>query len=132
MAEKMGYGPNQEKEIETLTEFVDREKESDRYLVLGDFNSLPDSPAYNRILDRLDLTDPFPEAIGLSPAELRRSWPTAGLLNPTHAPRSHVCGTRPGLDRLRGYASLRRRGWPDGHGLSDHVPILGSFALKKA
>src|SRR5205085_1083164 len=76
---RMGYGDNQAREIDRLTDFIESKRTSDRYVVLGDFNSLPASPAYNRLLERLKISDPFPEVVGSSVRELGTRWPTAGF-----------------------------------------------------
>jgi endonuclease/exonuclease/phosphatase family metal-dependent hydrolase len=125
---RMGYGKNQIHEIERLVRFIDEAKASDRYVVLGDFNSLPDSPAYNAMLERSKALDPFPKYTGLSPAELRRAWPTAGFMH-LRMRLDHVF-IGPGLDCLdfddtHPFGETGR--WA---GLSDHVPLVGRFKVK--
>src|SRR6185436_12166864 len=56
---RMGYGENQAREVDRLADFIASQSKSERYLVLGDFNSLPASPAYERMLERLPVSDPF-------------------------------------------------------------------------
>ena len=43
---RMGWGPNQLEEAKNLANFVERERASDRFVVVGDFNALPGSPVY--------------------------------------------------------------------------------------
>lgn len=126
--ERMGYGRNQAKEIQTLANFVWDNKTSDRYLVMGDFNSLPGSPAYELITDVLDVHDPFPDLLGMSLANLRETWPTAGFLR-----------FRMRLDHIFAGPGLTWLDFEDTHpfgsdgrwsGLSDHVPIVGRFAVR--
>ncbi len=128
ITERMGYGDNQEREVEALAAFVAARRQSDRFLVCGDFNSLPGSPVYQAVLDKLGVSDPFPAAVGsTSVDELRQRWPTAGFLR-----------FRFRLDHLFSGPGLRWLAFEDTHpfgdsagrwhGLSDHVPIVGTFS----
>lgn len=126
---RMGHGVNQAKEIAALAAFVDQSRQSERYVVAGDFNSLPGSPAYNHLLEKLGVHDPFPEALGTSVHRLRDDWPTAGFLK--FKMRLDHMFVGPGLrwvdfEDTHPYGSNGR--W---QGLSDHVPILGRFDLKR-
>ncbi|HEY8038904.1 MAG TPA: endonuclease/exonuclease/phosphatase family protein, partial [Polyangiaceae bacterium] len=40
---RLGWGPNQVEEAQNLVRFVEQERASDRFVVVGDFNSLPGS-----------------------------------------------------------------------------------------
>ncbi len=126
---RMGYGKNQSREIAALASFVEENKSSDRYLIVGDFNSLPGSPVYDQIQDVLHVRDPFPEVLGSSVDALRTAWPTAGFLR-----------YRMRLDHIFAGPGLRWLDFEDTHpfgapgpwdGLSDHVPIVGRFAAKR-
>jgi endonuclease/exonuclease/phosphatase family metal-dependent hydrolase len=125
---RMGYGENQQREIDRLADFINSQKASERYLVLGDFNSLPASPAYERLLERLPVKDPFPDAVGTTPIECRIKWPTAGFLH-----------LRMRLDHLFIGGGLECVDFEDTHpfgvqgrwdGLSDHVPLVGRFRVR--
>lgn len=127
---RMGYGENQAREIDRLADFIDTQKQSDNYLVLGDFNSLPGSPAYDRMLERLPVCDPFPDAVGAKLQELRERWPTAGFLH-----------LRMRLDHMFAGRGLECVDFEDTHpfgvagrwhGLSDHVPLVGRFRIKES
>jgi endonuclease/exonuclease/phosphatase family metal-dependent hydrolase len=124
---RMGFGPNQQFEVDALIEYVNRARASDRFILVGDFNSLPCSPAYNRLLNGMRIHDPFPEALGLRPDQVAESWPTAGFFS-----------ARMRLDHVFVGEGVRRvafRGCHpygvDGHWnrLSDHVPLIGHFEL---
>lgn len=127
---RMGYGKNQELEIESLAAFVEERRSSDRYLIAGDFNSLPGSPAYDLILDRLNVRDPFPEVLGHSVDDLRTAWPTAGFLR-FQMRLDHIFAG-PGL-RWLDFEDTHPYGFEEGkwHELSDHVPIIGRFAIRQ-
>lgn len=127
--DRMGYGKNQAKEIQTLANFVADNRTSDRYLVMGDFNSLPGSPAYELICDTLQVHDPFPDLMGVALQDLRSAWPTAGFMR-----------FRMRLDHIFAGPGLRWLDFDDSapfgaqgrwHGLSDHVPIVGRFVVRR-
>lgn len=127
-AERMGYGRNQAKEIQALATFVADNRASDRYLVMGDFNSLPGSPAYELIRDELRVHDAFRELFDLDVDRLRNGWPTAGFMR-----------LRMRLDHIFAGPDMRWLDFEDTdpfgvdgrwHGLSDHVPIVGRFLAK--
>lgn len=128
IAARMGHGKNQEREIEALARFVSSRRASARFLVVGDFNSLPGSPAYEQVLASLSVRDPFAEVAGASPEDLRVRWPTAGFLR-FRMRLDHVF-TGPGL-RWEDFEDTHAFGDESGrwHGLSDHVPIVGRFRL---
>lgn len=124
---RMGWGPNQLEEVRNVARFVQQERRSERYVVVGDFNALPGSPVYRAMLES-GLADPFASHHGLDEEELAR-WPTAGFMN-----------LRMHLDHVFSGAALEWRDFDGTHrfgqrgglfrGLSDHVPILGSFDVR--
>ena len=126
--ERMGYGENQANEVRSLARFVADNRSSDRYLVMGDFNSLPGSPAYGLLCDLLQVQDAFRDLHALDVADLRKRWPTAGFLH-----------LRMRLDHIFAGPGLRWVDFEDTHafgvdgqwaGLSDHVPIIGRFTVR--
>jgi endonuclease/exonuclease/phosphatase family metal-dependent hydrolase len=120
---RMGYGKNQLEEARSLGRFVEAERRSDRFVVLGDFNSLPGSPVYQHLVGEMGFADPFARLHRMSPEELR-SWPTAGFMQ-LRMHLDHVLSGK-GIDWLDFEESH-----PFGertsvfHGLSDHVPLIG-------
>lgn len=126
---RMGFGPNQEKQVEALARFVAERRSSDRYVVMGDFNSLPGSPAYGMIQARLSVRDPFPDVVGQTVDEMRETWPTAGFMR-IRMRLDHIFAG-PGL-RWKDFEDTHPFGDADGrwHGLSDHVPIVGRFVAR--
>lgn len=125
---RMGFGENQSKEIDRLADFIDSKRHSDRFVVLGDFNSQPDSPAYNRMLERGSVTDPFPAIVGTPVSALGERWPTAGFLHLRMRLDHMFVGQ--GLECLD-FEDTHPFGQPGGrwHGLSDHVPLVGRFRI---
>lgn len=123
---RMGFGPNQLEEARMLADFVRRERRSDYFVVVGDFNSLPGSPVDRFLREEGGLIDAFPSVQRLSDLEAR-AFPTAGFMN-----------LRMHLDHV--YSSERLE-WldfsgthPFGHkgdfaGLSDHVPLIARCRL---
>lgn len=125
---RMGYGPNQLVEARNLVRFIEQERQSDRFIVVGDFNSLPGSPVYRFLVEEAGLRDPFAELHQMTPEELRL-WPTAGFLN-----------LRMHLDHIFSGRALRwldfEGSYPFGlptaefHGLSDHMPLIGRCRIE--
>ncbi len=123
---RMGWGPNQLEEAKNLCRFVDHERRSDRFVVCGDFNALPGSPVY-RAMRMHGFDDPFADHFRFDEESLSR-WPTAGFMN-MRMHLDHVF-SGPGL-MWRDFEGSHRFGQKTGafRGLSDHVPIVGSFAF---
>jgi endonuclease/exonuclease/phosphatase family metal-dependent hydrolase len=120
---RLGWGLNQLKEAENLVRFVEQERRSDRFLVVGDFNALPGSPVYRRLVEQPGWIDAFAQRYRLTVDELA-SWPTAGFMR-MRMHLDHVFGGR-GL-RWLDFESTHPfgdRGAPF-HGLSDHMPMVG-------
>jgi endonuclease/exonuclease/phosphatase family metal-dependent hydrolase len=120
---RMGYGKNQLEEARALVRFVEQERKSDRFVVLGDFNSLPGSPVYEYLVGEIGYADPFAALHRMSP-DLLRNWPTAGFLQL----RMHLDHVLTG-EGLRWLDFDESHPFGDGtspfHGLSDHVPLVG-------
>jgi endonuclease/exonuclease/phosphatase family metal-dependent hydrolase len=120
--QRLGWGPNQLEEARNLARFVERERKSDRFVVVGDFNALPGSPVYRFLVEEQGWVDAFARRYRLSEEELV-SWPTAGFLRM----RMH-------LDHVFAGGGLRWLDFDDTHpfgdrtapfhGLSDHVPLV--------
>jgi endonuclease/exonuclease/phosphatase family metal-dependent hydrolase len=124
---RMGWGPNQVEEAENLARFVAKERKSERFVVVGDFNALPGSPVY-RTMREHGFADPFAEYYHFDEEALVK-WPTAGFMNL----RMHLdhMFSGPALSWLD-FEGTHRFGQRNGtfRGLSDHVPIVGTFKLR--
>jgi endonuclease/exonuclease/phosphatase family metal-dependent hydrolase len=120
--QRLGWGPNQLEEARNLARFVERERSSDCFVVVGDFNALPGSPVYRYLVEERGWVDAFAHRYKLSVADLS-SWPTAGFMRM----RMH-------LDHVFAGGGLRWLDFDDTHpfgdasapfhGLSDHVPMV--------
>jgi endonuclease/exonuclease/phosphatase family metal-dependent hydrolase len=121
---RLGWGPNQLEEARNLAKFVERERGSDRFVVLGDFNALPGSPVYQYFVDEAGWGDAFAQRYRFSIDDLTR-WPTAGFMRM----RMHLdhLFTGKGL-RWVNFDETRPCGGRESpfHGLSDHVPMVAS------
>ena len=124
---RMGFSPNQLAEARTLADFVEQERRSDHFVIVGDFNSLPGSPVDRYLREERGFIDAFSTVRGLSPREAR-AWPTAGFLN-----------LRMHLDHVYSSAALEWLDFADTHpfgnpgafsGLSDHVPLIARFRIR--
>lgn len=125
---RMGWGPNQVEEAKNLLAFIRKEKKSERFVVVGDFNALPGSPVYRTLRDS-GLRDPFAEYYHFDEDALL-GWPTAGFMN-MRMHLDHVfCGE--GVEAVD-FDGTHRFGQRNGgfRGLSDHVPIVGRFAFRR-
>lgn len=123
---RMGWGPNQLEEAKNLIRFIEQEKRSDNWVLVGDFNALPGSPVY-RALREAGCNDAFAAHHAWDEEELVK-WPTAGFMNlRMHLDHVFSAGAIKWLD----FEGTHRFGQKNGafRGLSDHVPIVGTFAL---
>jgi endonuclease/exonuclease/phosphatase family metal-dependent hydrolase len=120
---RLGWGPNQIEEAKNLVRFVERQRKSDRFVVVGDFNALPGSPVYRYLVEERGWVDGFAQRYRMTPDELAK-WPTAGFMR-MRMHLDHVFGG-PGLrwldfDDTHPYGDRSTRF----HGLSDHMPMVG-------
>jgi len=114
---RMGWGFNQEREVESVVDFVSERAASDRFLLMGDFNSLPESPVEDRLRRSLAVRNPFPSEAS--------TWPTAGFMH-LRMRLDHVFAGS-GL-QLQDHVGSHPFGAPSRwQGLSDHVPLVGRF-----
>ncbi|MCL2726088.1 MAG: endonuclease/exonuclease/phosphatase family protein [Polyangiaceae bacterium] len=123
---RLGWGPNQVAEAKNLIDFVARERTNERYFIVGDFNALAGSPVYRELIDA-GLRDAFAHYHGME-EEALNGFPTAGFMNL----RMHLdyVFTGAGLTWLD-FDGTHRFGQRGGcfKGLSDHVPIVGTFTF---
>jgi endonuclease/exonuclease/phosphatase family metal-dependent hydrolase len=119
---RMGYGKNQLEEARNLARFVERERKNDRFVILGDFNSLPGSPVYQHLVGEMGYADPFARLHRMSEGELR-DWPTAGFMQ-LRMHLDHVFSGK-GIEWVDFDEShpFGDRTSPF-HGLSDHTPLI--------
>ncbi|HEY1695331.1 MAG TPA: endonuclease/exonuclease/phosphatase family protein [Polyangiaceae bacterium] len=129
---RMGWGKNQLEEAKNLVRFVERERASDRFVVVGDFNSLPGSPVYEHFVGAAGergWVDAFAARYKLNVDELT-SWPTAGFMR-MRMHLDHVFAgrglrwldfdeTHPFGDRTAAF-----------HGLSDHMPMVARLRVPR-
>lgn len=123
---RMGWGPNQLEEAKNVIRFVQQEKRSDRWVLVGDFNALPGSPVYRTLRDA-GCADAFAAHHDWDDETLVR-WPTAGFMNM----RMHLDHVFSGNSlRWLHFDGTHKFGQKNGafRGLSDHVPIVGTFTL---
>jgi endonuclease/exonuclease/phosphatase family metal-dependent hydrolase len=123
---RMGWGPNQVEEAKNVVRFVENEKRNENWFLVGDFNALPGSPVYRTLLEA-GYADAFACHYHFCEDDLTK-WPTAGFMNM----RMHLDHVFSG-SRLRwlDFDGTHRFGQKNGvfRGLSDHVPIVGSFTF---
>ena len=124
---RLGWGKNQLEEAKNIARFVEEVARDERFLVVGDFNALPDSPVYEHLSKEAGLIDAFAHVRRMSVDDLVK-YPTAGFMRM----RMH-------LDHVFSGAGLTWRDFdgtsPFGEkggaftGLSDHVPLVGRFRV---
>ncbi len=123
---KMGFGVNQLEEAKTLCDFVRKHAGDDPFIVCGDFNSPPASPVYQHLVEKAELQ--AAQAV-LGQAPNLHAFPTAGFMHlRMHLDHLFSGGKVKWLD----LKDTRPFGDEEGpfHGLSDHVPLLGSFIIE--
>ncbi len=119
---RMGFGPNQLREAHNIIRFIEAERDSDRFFLCGDFNSLPGSPVYRFFLEECGLRDPFAEMHRMDDAGLL-AWPTAGFMHlRMHLDHVFSGAALEWLD-FEGSAPFGGRGSAF-RGLSDHMPLI--------
>jgi len=126
---RLGWGPNQIEEARNLVRFVERQRSSERFVVVGDFNALPGSPVYRYLVGEQGWLDAFAQRYRLSEDDLS-GWPTAGFMR-----------LRMHLDHFFCGRGLRWLDFDDTcvfgdrtarfHGLSDHVPMVGRCRVSR-
>lgn len=122
---RMGHGRNQLLEAKQLVAWI-RERSTTRFVVAGDFNSVPGSPVYRQLLRELDAKDAFRESRGLSESELR-SWPTCGALKVKMRLDHVMRGTGLRAVCSEGVEPFGAEGrWKD---LSDHAPVAAGLLI---
>ena len=125
--DKMGFGVNQLQEAQKLAAFVSQHANGDPYVLCGDFNSPPASPVYRCLREELGAVC-GEEECGILDAANPRAFPTAGFLR-----------LRMHLDHLFAGNGVRWRdldgtepfGKGPFHGLSDHMPLIGTFEVPR-
>ena len=117
---RMGFGSNQVAEVDNLLDWIDHDPNEPLVLV-GDFNSMPGSPAYAR-LTAAGLVDAY--AAGRDPVEVEATQTAAFLHLRMHI--DHVFST-PAV-RWREVRAHPVDGGPFG-GLSDHAPKEGTLQV---
>lgn len=125
--QRLGFGPNQLKEAKTLADFIEKERRSEHFIVVGDFNALPGSPVDRYLQGERGLVDAFSSVQSFNESE-SRAWPTAGFMN-----------LRMHLDHVYSCHGLEWVDFADSHpfgkkgpfaGLSDHVPLIARFRFR--
>jgi endonuclease/exonuclease/phosphatase family metal-dependent hydrolase len=126
---RLGWGKNQLEEAKNLARFVERERASDSFAVVGDFNALPGSPVYEYLVRERGWVDAFAQRYRFTTTELAE-WPTAGFFR-MRMHLDHVFAG-PGL-RFVDFDGTHPYGTRSApfHGLSDHVPMLARCRLPK-
>jgi endonuclease/exonuclease/phosphatase family metal-dependent hydrolase len=127
--DRMGYGKNQLEEAKKLANFIDQERASDRFIVVGDFNALPGSPVHRFLTDERGLRDAFRVTHRTDDSEDRK-FATAGFLN-LRMRLDHVF-TGGGIDWLDFDDTAPFGKKSPFHGLSDHVPLIARCRLRGA
>jgi endonuclease/exonuclease/phosphatase family metal-dependent hydrolase len=124
--QRMGFGQNQLREAKTLADFIEQERRSEMFIVVGDFNSMPGSPVDRYLREERGLVDALAKALRVSEVDAR-AWPTAGFMNLRMA-LDHVYSCE-GLEWLDFEETQPFGKKGPFAGLSDHVPLIGRFRL---
>ena len=120
---RLGYGENQLQEAKRLMSFVREARDPDgSALIMGDFNSLPDSPVYRYLTEDEGLHDALRRLHRFDPPH-SRDYPTAGIMS-LRMPIDYMFSLGP-IEWLD-FDETHTFGLQGGrfHGLSDHVPLV--------
>jgi endonuclease/exonuclease/phosphatase family metal-dependent hydrolase len=125
--QRMGFGKNQLEEAKRVAKFIAKERASDAYVLVGDFNSLPGSPTYRYFTEDCGLCDAYSTHHSLD-AQALHGHPTAGFMN-LRMRIDHVLAG-PGLSFVD-FDDTFHFDQDGGRfaGLSDHVPMIGRFTF---
>jgi len=127
--EKMGFGVNQVQEAKSLVAYVKRHAADEPFVVAGDFNSPPGSPVYRYLTESAEF-EGAQQTVGQIDGRSPKNFPTAGFMRlRMHLDHLFYGGGIRWLD-LQGTRPFGDLGG-DFHGLSDHVPLIGTFELPR-
>lgn len=125
--DKMGLGANQLVEASTLARFVEGRAGTEPFVVVGDFNSAPATPVFDRLVRDHGWCCAQAE-VGMIDPTRRQGFATAGFLR-LRMHLDHVFGgngTR--FTDMEGTAHFDDRASPF-YGLSDHAPLFARLRL---
>ncbi|EYF05905.1 endonuclease/exonuclease/phosphatase family protein [Chondromyces apiculatus DSM 436] len=119
---RMGFGPNQLEEARVLARFIEQEKRSNLFVVVGDFNALPGSPVDRYLREEAGLVDAFSRVKQVS-VEEARAFATAGFMNlRMHLDHVYSSPEVEWVDFAGTFPFGKEGAFA---GLSDHVPLIG-------
>lgn len=125
--DKMGLGANQLAEAGTLARFVESRADGEPFVVVGDFNSAPATPVFDRLVRELGWRCAQAEVGMIDPSQ-RRGFATAGFLR-LRMHLDHVFGGNGvRFADMHGSAHFDDKTSPF-YGLSDHAPLLARVHL---
>lgn len=125
---RLGFGENQVREARELAAFISRERQSDHFIVAGDFNSLPGSLVDRFMREEIGLVDAY-QCVRRDDEIHARLFPTAGFMNlRMHIDHLYASPSIGWLD-LEGTRAFGEMG--DFDGLSDHVPLIARFEVRR-
>lgn len=125
--DKMGVGPNQLAEATSLARFVQQGAGDEPFVVVGDFNSAPATPVFDRLVKDMGWRCAQAE-VGMIDPSNRRSFATAGFMS-MRMHLDHIFGGNGvRFEDMDGTARVDDRASPF-YGLSDHAPLIARVSL---
>lgn len=125
---RFGHADNQLAEIQSVLDFVARAGDPERSVLVGDFNALPGSRVYNAVVGNgSTLRDAFARHFDLSVDDLV-GIPSAGFMRMRFRLDHFFAGPRVTVNAFP-HTFPFNQSHPM-RGLSDHVPIVGSFTIR--
>ena len=126
---RFGEADNQLYEIQAVLDFIHERANLDRAVLVGDFNAVPGSRVYNHVIGGATrFRDAFATHFAISPDELR-GIPSAGFMRMRFR-LDHVFAG-PKLNFVEFPHTLPFSRAHPLRGLSDHVPIMGTFTVRR-
>jgi len=123
---RFGEADNQMHEIDAVLGCIDSHGDLERTVLVGDFNAVPGSRVYNRVLEASGLRDAHADWLGAPPTEMM-ALPSAGFMNLRYR-LDHIF-SGPNVDFLDFHATAPYGKGHPWRALSDHAPLVGRFKL---
>ncbi|MFT5435172.1 MAG: endonuclease/exonuclease/phosphatase family metal-dependent hydrolase [Myxococcota bacterium] len=124
---RFGESDNQLSEIDSVLACVDDCGHANNALLVGDFNAIPGSRVYNRVLETSSMRDAHATWLGAEPPQMMK-MPSAGFMNLRYRLDHIFSGPQVEFHDFHATSPYgKAHPW---QALSDHAPLVGRFTLR--